>query len=551
MKNTSTIHWNVLNHINGICDSLINSELSPKRTSLYQTTILRLNEYFGTSESQTWILCFAIYQHFNNNSQIYPSEFADFLSVNVLKVAQMYKDFLYLRKRNLIDFTDTKSIFSVTARVIKAVLNNQKLSFNCGEISYFDFVAKAANLYENNKYTDNTRDDLVCQLQSLEEINETIPFVIRSRNLIQDDKTRFMFYDMCNDSLSGMPSYLCSTIEDIYEDTEKFIVAKQFLDEKHILVTSGLVEFVEKGNVLESKVSLTEKGKQFFLDTDYELYAAKLDDKMIKKPEDIRAKKLFYSQDNQKQIEELTKALSQSKYLQIQKRLKAQGLPCGIAVLLYGAAGCGKTESVFQIAKNTGRAIVQVDISDTKSCWFGESEKKIKKIFTDYKALCTKITKAQNGRMPILLFNECDAVFSKRKDVNSSNTAQVENSIQNIILEEMENLNGILIATTNLVDNLDSAFERRFLFKIHFENPSVEAKKAIWRYKLPWLTPDKASQLAESYNLSGGEIDNIVRKAQMKEIVSGTRPTFTDITEMCKVEKLSTTQSSRKMGFAV
>ena len=115
--------------------------------------------------------------------------------------------------------------------------------------------------------------------------------------------------------------------------------------------------------------------------------------------------------------------------------------------------------------------------------------------------------------MPILLFNECDAFFSKRKDVNSSNTAQVENSIQNIILEEMENLNGILIATTNLVDNLDPAFERRFLFKIHFENPSVEAKKAIWRYKLPWLTPDKASQLAESYNLSGGEIDNIVRKA--------------------------------------
>ena len=56
---------------------------------------------------------------------------------------------------------------------------------------------------------------------------------------------------------------------------------------------------------------------------------------------------------------------------------------------------------------------------------------------------------------------------------------------------------------------------------------------------------------AGGHNLSGGEIDNIVRKAQMKEIVSGTRPTFTDITEMCKVEKLNTHQSSRRMGFAV
>ena len=64
---------------------------------------------------------------------------------------------------------------------------------------------------------------------------------------------------------------------------------------------------------------------------------------------------------------------------------------------------------------------------------------------------------------PILLFNEADAVFSKRKDVNNGNVAQTENAIQNIILEEMENLDGILIATTNLADNLDGAFERRFV----------------------------------------------------------------------------------------
>ena len=118
---------------------------------------------------------------------------------------------------------------------------------------------------------------------------------------------------------------------------------------------------------------------------------------------------------------------------------------------------------------------MQIDISTTKSAWFGESEKKIKEVFTDYKELCNKMKKLKCGRNPILLFNECDAVFSKRKDISYSNTAQTENSIQNIILEEMENLEGILIATTNLTDNLGPAFERRFLFKIQFENPSVEA----------------------------------------------------------------------------
>ena len=550
---TQKTKWNVLSNINAICDSIVDSSLNPERTTLYQTTLLRLNEYFNTNENQTWILCFSIYQHFRDNNQIYPSEFADFLSVNVLKVAAMYSEFVALRQKGLIDFTDSKSTFSVSKEVIKTVLHNEILPHNLKkETSYLDFVAKAANLYENNKYTEKSTDDLVCQLKEYEDSNETIPFVIRCRELISDSKSRFMFYDLCNDSLSGLPSCLCSTIDDIYDDSDRFIIARNFLEEEHILIKTGLVKFTEKGNLIDSKVTLTEKGKKFFLDDDYGLYAEKVDDKKLKKPQDIHAKKLFYSEENQKQINNLTQSLTQSKFRQIQKKLTEKGLPCGIAVILHGAAGCGKTETVYQLAKKTGRAIMQVDISDTKSAWFGESEKKIKEVFTDYKNLCEKMKKIKGGRIPILLFNECDAVFSKRKDISWSNTAQTENAIQNIILEEMEKLEGIMIATTNLIDNLDPAFERRFLFKIHFENPSVEAKKAIWKNKMKWMSPAQAEELAINYNLSGGEIDNIVRKAEMKEIISGKRPAFSDIVEMCKVEKLeTTTETTKRMGFAV
>ena len=557
MNNSTTItnktKWNVLSNINTICDSIVECGLHPERTTLYQTTLLRMNEYFNTNENQTWILCFAIYQHFRDNNQIYPSELADFLSVNVLKVAAMYPDFVALRQKGLIDFTDSKSTFSVSKEVIKTVLNNEVLSHNLKkETNYIDFVAKAANLYENNKYTENSTDDLVCQLKEYEDSNDTIPFIIRCRELISDSKSRFMFYDLCNDSLSGLPSCLCSTIDDIYDDSDRFIIARKFFDEEHILMTNGFIKFTEKGNLIDSKVTLTEKGKKFFLDEDYELYSAKVDDKKLKKPQDIFTKKLFYSEENQKQIDSLTQSLSQSKFNKIQKKLTEKGLPCGIAVILHGAAGCGKTETVYQIAKKTGRAIMHVDISSTKSAWFGESEKKIKEVFTDYKNLCEKMKKIKGGRIPILLFNECDAVFSKRKDISYSNTAQTENAIQNIILEEMEKLEGILIATTNLIDNLDPAFERRFLFKIHFETPSVEAKKAIWKNKLSWLTTEKAEQLATTYNLSGGEIDNIVRKAEMKEIISGKRPAFSEIVEMCKVEKLiAASGASKRMGFAV
>lgn len=142
-------------------------------------------------------------------------------------------------------------------------------------------------------------------------------------------------------------------------------------------------------------------------------------------------------------------------------------------------------------------------------------------------------------RKPILLFNEADALFSKRRDTNSGNCAQTENALQNILLEEMENLDGILIATTNLSTNFDSAFERRFLFKVNFGKPDTAAKKAIWHNKLSWLSEEDAVKLAEKYDLSGGEIDNIVRKTLMEEVLHGQRPTLATLESWCKGEKLN------------
>lgn len=197
----------------------------------------------------------------------------------------------------------------------------------------------------------------------------------------------------------------------------------------------------------------------------------------------------------------------------------------------------------MQIAKETGRAVMHVDISNTKSMWFGESEKIIKRIFADYRRLCEK-----SKTKPILLFNEADAIFSKRKDVDRSNVAQTENAIQNIILEEMEKLDGILVATTNLADNFDAAFERRFLFKIRFDKPTTEAKKSIWQSKLSILTDEESQVLATSFDLSGGQIDNIVRKVIMNEIVKGEIPTLEGLKMLCGEEMLNSANIS-KIGF--
>ncbi len=175
--------------------------------------------------------------------------------------------------------------------------------------------------------------------------------------------------------------------------------------------------------------------------------------------------------------------------------------------------------------------------------WFGESEKRIKQIFTDYNAF-TKDCE----RMPILLFNEADAIISKRKEIGSSSVAQTENTIQNILLEELENFKGIFFATTNLVENLDSAFERRFLFKIEYQKPEVAIKVQIWKLKLPKLSSSECTTLANQFDFSGGQIENIIRKTETHEIVHDISVDFVNIFAFCENELIAK-KSTSIIGF--
>ena len=258
----------------------------------------------------------------------------------------------------------------------------------------------------------------------------------------------------------------------------------------------------------------------------------------------ISSKELFYNKREQSQITQLTSLLHKDNFQSIQEKLEKGGMRKGFACLFYGAPGTGKTETVYQIARSTGRDIMMVDISETKSMWYGESEKRIKGIFDKYKSFLKTCEVA-----PILLFNEADAVISKRKDAGQGSIDQTENAIQNILLQEMENLEGIMIATTNLTQNLDKAFERRFLYKIEFEKPCVEAKEKIWQTMLPTLSEQERLELANNYNFSGGQIENIVRKYTVDSILSEVTPTLETLHSYCQSEFLYKNEERKRIGF--
>lgn len=141
-----------------------------------------------------------------------------------------------------------------------------------------------------------------------------------------------------------------------------------------------------------------------------------------------------------------------------------------LSILLYGAPGTGKTEFAKQVAKNVNGTLYQLNFPHIQSKWIGETEKNIRRVFNLYREAW------QKSKEPIiLLINEADGLMNKRVSVNTSNDA-FANQAQTELLEQLEKFDGILIATTNLLGNIDAAFHRRFLFKTEIHAPDVTSR---------------------------------------------------------------------------
>ncbi len=217
-------------------------------------------------------------------------------------------------------------------------------------------------------------------------------------------------------------------------------------------------------------------------------------------------------------------------------------------IIFYGAAGTGKTMTAYSLAKSLKRQILAFDCSKILSMYVGESEKNVRKIFDTFYDLSTK-TKTD----PILLLNEADQFLGSRSSGNVTGSDQMHNQMQNIFLEQIENFKGMLIATTNLLENIDQAFSRRFNYKIEFKKPDKEQRIELWKKMLPKDAPYEENftieKLAE-YSLTGGQINLIIKNTAYKVAVRE-EPIFTlkDFIDEIKREKDASFDSEKSMGF--
>ena len=178
-----------------------------------------------------------------------------------------------------------------------------------------------------------------------------------------------------------------------------------------------------------------------------------------------------------------------------------------LSILLYGAPGTGKTEFAKQVAKNVNGTLYQLNFPHIQSKWIGETEKNIRRVFNLYREAW------QKSKEPIiLLINEADGLMNKRVSVNTSNDA-FANQAQTELLEQLEKFDGILIATTNLLGNIDAAFHRRFLFKTEIHAPDVTSRTNFLKNSTIYhLLNTEQIALLNSISFTIADLKNIEQK---------------------------------------
>lgn len=486
-----------------------------------EAEIKLISKLFGCSEEQAVLLSILVQSHFENNT-VSTKEILDHADLKTSAAAGINTILAPLVEKEWISAEKDVNIhpltqYQISNELIKTIITEKLV------------IKKEITI-------DNSFQLITCFQSKLakrcsRKINYNF-FIENTYQLIQDNDgielSDFILKLKMNPEETALYMYLCSKfflgIEEIdWDEVVRelappkeccYQLRKALENDTNFLIKNGLVTRVEKNDFFSGFFyKLTEKGIRGFdkqAKVKNEINNGKLQQL---EPNTITPKKLIFDPNDQKMVDKLEDMLSLDNFTRLTHKLESQGMKKGISVLLYGHPGTGKTETVMQLGKNSSRYIMMVDASKIRSKWVGETEKNMKEVFDEYK----KATKEFDST-PILLFNEADGLIGKRHTV-SDRGDQMENATQNILLQELENFEGIFFATTNLVDNLDKAFDRRFLYKIRFEKPGANTLLQIWKAKFPEVKPNILKKIGAAYSLSGGQIENIRKKITVDKLL--------------------------------
>ena len=527
------------------------SELSAKFFEHVDPCLQKIAAMQHLTADQALVLC--LMMNFCDSSNIRLGNLAHYTGLSTVFLLKYLNDIDVLVKRGFLkraDRCNTES-YAIRLEAINALKLDKAfvLETHCG-ISCAKLFDLVSQIFSEDDDYDTQREKVLNLLQANPQLK--IAQVIKGHQLSDDDTMLlmlfcFLFVDNDDDMVQ------MSDFEEIIDNNRLLRVWRHQLSrEQHPLQKKKLIEFNSPSSMIDGRIfHLTDEAKNDLLGELGICLKKKAKKQMLPKDfvsyKSVVAKQMFYTRDNQAQVDRLAQLLEEKKFRDVCRRMKQRGMRTGFACLFYGAPGTGKTETVMQLARQMKRDVMVVDFAQIRSKWVGDSEKNIKGVFERYRHFCKQLR-----RKPILLFNEADAVLNTRQEQATHSVDKMENTMQNIILQEMEQFDGIMIATTNLAQNMDPAFERRFLYKIQFERPDASVRANLWQEMIPELDTEECQALGEQFDFSGGQIENVARKYAINTILNDIEPSnrLAELDALCREECINDTTSTRThVGF--
>ena len=445
-----------------------------------------------------------------------------------------------------------KNVFRPTSFFLKAAMENQPMERpKMDNLTYEEFFKRLALIFKQQSNS-RVEEEVNIMYQAIDQLIDMNPQLELARQVAQyelEDREKAILLYACTEGSFFNNWYVnCHELEELWRCqpfTFQICMQKLQSGESDLILLDLIGPTFMEGMANFNVITLTPKAKKELLsdtglnfEEDKERFS-----RWLTSYQNIDRKELYYNPVETASVYTLTQLLQPERFKDIRQRMKDHGLNSSFCILFYGDPGTGKTETALQLARTTGRDIYQINANDFQDKFVGESERKIKEIFRLYNEMAEKLDVE-----PIFLLNECDAVLGKRREVRNS-VDQHDVNISNIILQEMEKINGIILATTNLTKNLDPAMDRRFLYKVKFTKPSLNVKKKIWMSMLPGLKEEDAAQLAADYDFSPGQIMNCCRKHVVQNVLFNSPLDYEHMKTYCSNEVLERGQTRNKIGF--
>jgi ATP-dependent 26S proteasome regulatory subunit len=555
MSNKKDIYKSMLNAVQVISEATREKTFNPELIQSLDNIAIPIIKFFSLSLEEAIILCYCI--DANLKDQVVNKEsIISHFGKDITALADLEEYIEQLNQKKLIFLSHKSKRF---ARQYKFIHLNPKVLAAMAEgdasllglrscDTFSDFLMEVNELIVNRMNNHISSMELMIDTNQLLEKNKSIrevKWIKKQKRLKGQDL--LVFLNICIEQSEGEDEVdIEKIISEVIDSSAERIKFKQAIkSEKSILFTNNYIEHA--GNIfgMMNLVKLTDDTIEQLMHYKRSDVQREFNPRMgtLINCEKIGEEQLYYNHQEENQITTLKNALLDLNYKNITDRMRKSNMVPGLTILLFGPGGTGKTATVKALARETGRNLFMVDIPKVNSKWVGESEKNLSKVFEEYRK-----AKKYYDQHPILLFNEADAILSKRINVNSS-VDKMNNTMQNILLQELEDFEGIFMATTNLANNLDASFDRRMLWKLELNKPDSQVRHKIIKSVFPEFENSFIEDLNQKFQLTGGQISNIKKKLLVKSLLHEIFNIKEEVIALCEQENTLRNHARPVIGF--